>query len=193
MRLILRRWHAARLDDGLPPYEELTLGSIGRFADEVAVIRRDGDASHCVLRAGQRFRSVIGLKQTSQSLGELPHVFILSIASVIDQARATREPRLGVCRWLVDGKVSTIEIVALPLSCRWPGEYFLLFLRPRKSQFNLAKLLINSTQEGIVGLSQVETAAGTDFCILSINEAAARFLGSTIDGLQFTLLSDALR
>ncbi len=193
VRLILRRWHAARLDDGLPPYEELTLGSIGRFADEVAVIRRDGDASHCVLRAGQRFRSVIGLKQTSQSLAELPHVFILSIASVIDQARATREPRLGVCRWLVDGKVSTIEIVALPLSCRWPGEYFLLFLRPRKSQFNLAKLLINSTQEGIVGLSQVETAAGADFCILSINEAAARFLGSTIDGLQFTLLSDALR
>lgn len=193
VRLILRRWQAARVDDGLPPYEELTLGSIGRFADEVAVIRRDGDAIHCVLRAGQRFRSVVGLRQTSQSLGDLPHVFTLSIGSAIDQARAAREPRLAVCRWLVDGKVSTIEIVALPLSCRWPGEYFLLFLRPRKSQFNLARLLINSTQEGIVGLSPVESDAGDDFCILSINEAAARFLGSTVDGLQFTLLSDALR
>lgn len=193
VRLILRRWQGAQVGDGLPPYEELTLGSIGRFADEIAVIRYDGGAGHAVLRAGQRFRSVVGLRQTSQSLCDLPHVFTLSIGSAIDQARAAGEPRLAVCRWLVDGKVSTIEIVALPLSCRWPGEYFLLFLRPRKSQFNLAKLLINSTQEGIVGLSPVESAAGDDFCILSINEAAARFLGSTVDGLQFTLLSDALR
>ncbi|WP_202310776.1 putative bifunctional diguanylate cyclase/phosphodiesterase [Mesorhizobium sp. L-8-10] len=195
VRLMLRRWQAARVGDVLPPYEEMTLGSIGRFADEVAVIRRDGDANHCVLRAGQRFRTVVGLRHSSQSLGELPHVFTLSIGSAIDQARSAREPRLAVCRWLVDGKVSTIEIIALPLSCRWPGEYFLLFLRPRKSQFNLAKLLINSTQEGIVALSPIELAAGTseDFCILSINEAAARFLGSTVDTLQFTLLSDALR
>ncbi|TIV06793.1 MAG: hypothetical protein E5V94_11755, partial [Mesorhizobium sp.] len=80
------------------------------------------------------------------------------------------------------------------MSCRWPGEYFLLFLRPRASQFELGSLLINSTQEGIIGLSPIDCGHGaiSDFCILSVNEAAAGFLGSTIDSLQFTLLSDAL-
>ncbi|OWK21490.1 hypothetical protein AJ88_24065 [Mesorhizobium amorphae CCBAU 01583] len=77
---------------------------------------------------------------------------------------------------VVDGKVSTIEIIALPLSCRWPGEYFLLFLRPRKSHLNLAKLLINSTQEGIIGLSPIEkNGATSDFYILSINEGRRDF------------------
>ncbi|TIW08485.1 MAG: hypothetical protein E5V81_31290, partial [Mesorhizobium sp.] len=79
--------------------------------------------------------------------------FNLAIASALDNASSAGEPRLKVCHWVVDGKVSTIEIVALPLSCRWPGEYFLLFLRPRASQFELGSLLINSTQEGIIGLS----------------------------------------
>jgi hypothetical protein len=39
VRLILRRWQTARISDALPPYEELALGSIGRFADEIAVVR----------------------------------------------------------------------------------------------------------------------------------------------------------
>ncbi|MDX8498920.1 EAL domain-containing protein [Mesorhizobium sp. VK4C] len=194
VRLILRRWQSACGASALPPYEEIALGSVGRFSDEIAVVRRLGDEPPFLLRSGQRFRAIVGFAESVRSLEELPYAFNLAIGSAIDKACSAGEPRLTVCHWVVDGKVSTIEIVALPLSCRWPGEYFLLFLRPRASQVDLASLLINSTQEGIIGLSPIDHGHGapSDFYILSINEAAAGFLGSTIDSLQFTRLSDAL-
>ena len=192
VRLILRRWQAARIGDALPPYEELALGSIGRFAEEIAVLRCDEGRAPFLFRAGRSFRAIVGMADTSRNLEELPYAFSLAIGAAIDQARTAGEPRLAPCRWLIDGMVSTIEILALPLSCRWPGEYFLIFLRARKDQFNLAKHLINSIQEGIVGLSPIPRGASQDFYILSINEAAAGFLGSTAERLQFTLLSDAL-
>jgi diguanylate cyclase (GGDEF)-like protein/PAS domain S-box-containing protein len=192
VRLILRRWEAARAGDLLPPYEELALGAIGRFADEIAIIRYVEDDDPFMLRAGQRFLSVAGLSQAPHRLDVLPNTFKLAIGTAVEEARNAREPRLALCRWLFEGMVSTMEVVALPLSCRWPGEYFLLFLRPRKSQLNLARLLINSTRDGIVALSPVEAGAVRDFHILSTNDAAARFLGSTADALQFKSLSGAL-
>lgn len=192
VRLILRRWEAARVGDLLPPYEELALGAVGRFADEVAVVRYDESDGPLVLRAGQRFLSVVGLEEAPYRLDVLPNAFRTAIGAALEEARKIGAPRFALCRWLVDGMVSTIEIVALPLSCRWPGEYFLLFMRPRKSQLNLARLLINSTRDGIMALSPVDTGTVGDFHILSSNDAAARFLGSTADALQFTLLSRAL-
>ena len=193
VRLIVRRWEAARSGDVLPPYEEMALGSIGRFADEIAVFRhKEGDGPF-ILRAGQRFLSVVGMPKPPQGIGALPSGFRLAISAAVDRARDAGEPRLALCRWLVDGKVSTIEILALPLSCRWPGEFFLIFVRPRKRQLNLAKLLINSARDGIMALSPVDHGTDHDFHILSTNEAAAMFLGSTADALQYTLLSDALK
>lgn len=194
VRLILRRWQSACGTGRLPPYEEIALGSIGRFSEEIAVVRRLGDEPPFLLRCGRRFRAIVGFAESARSLDELPYAFNLAIASALDNASSAGEPRLKVCHWVVDGKVSTIEIVALPLSCRWPGEYFLLFLRPRASQFELGSLLINSTQEGVIGLSPIDCGRGaiSDFYILSINEAAAGFFGATVDSLQSTLLSDAL-
>lgn len=192
VRLILRRWEAARVGDLLPPYEELALGAVGRFADEIAVVRYEEGDGPLVLRAGQRLLAVLGLTRTPFRLDALPSASRLVLGAAVQEARRIGAPQFALCRWLIDGMISTIEIVTLPLSCRWPGEYFLLFMRPRKSQLNLARLLINSTRDGIVALSPVETGTIRDFQILSTNDAAARFLGSTADALQFTLLSSAL-
>src|SRR5689334_7712107 len=68
VRLILRRWQAARIGDALPPYEELALGSIGRCADEIAVVRCEGGNAPFLLRAGQRFLAIDGLEQPSHYL-----------------------------------------------------------------------------------------------------------------------------
>ncbi len=193
VRLVLRRWQAARVDGGLPPYEELALGSIGRFADEMAVLRLQTDKDGFILRAGPRFTTIAGLSEPAATLSVLPFAFRRAIASAMDQARAAAAPKLTFCRSLVDGMVSTVEVLALPLACRWPGEYFMVFARPRKSQIDLARLLINSTDEGILALSPLETAGGEmrDYQILSVNNAAARLLGLSTENTRFRLLSEA--
>lgn len=193
VRLVLRRWQAACIDGALPPYEELALGSVGRFADEMAVVRLHPGKDSFILRAGPRFSAIAGLTEPAAVLSVLPIAFQRAISSAIDLARPAARPRLALCRSIVDGMVSTVEVLALPLSCRWPGEYFLIFARPRKSQIDLARLLINASDEGILALSELESAGGEagDYQILSINNAAARFLGVSAEDMRFRLLSEA--
>ncbi|MEP9374592.1 EAL domain-containing protein [Mesorhizobium sp. KR1-2] len=194
VRLILRRWQSARpAANALPQYEEMALGSVGRFADEMAVVRRMEGGEPVILRAGPRFEAIIGDACVGRATTDLAASYALAVGEALTAAHEAASPRLVLCRALVDGMVSTVETLALPLACRWRGDYFLLFLRPRRSQLNLARLLINATREGIIALSAImRDGAVRDFSILSINEAAASHLGSRADLLQFTLLSEAL-
>jgi diguanylate cyclase (GGDEF)-like protein/PAS domain S-box-containing protein len=196
-RMIARRWQAARTGPkaghgGLPAYEELALGNLGRFADEMAVVRRAPGQEPVILRAGPRFEAVVGSACASMPISGLFHAFSFAIRAALDGARAGRNPHLALSKALVDGMVSTVETIAFPLSCRWPGEYFLLFVRPRASRLDLAHMLINSAQQGIMALSPVEHAeSGLDFYILGINLGAARYFGAHPVELQHTLLSTA--
>lgn len=192
VRLMLRRWHAACIDGALPPYEELALGSVGRFADELAVVRLSENRDGFILRAGPRFRDLAAISEPSISLSALPFAVWRAVNDAIDLARLAARPHLTLCRSIIDGMVSTMEVLALPLSCRWPGEYFLIFLRPRKSQIDLARLLINSTDEGILALSPLESVGTSprDYQVLSINNAAARMLGTPAESMRFRLLSE---
>ena len=193
--MIARRWQAARSGQGgLPAYEELALGTLGRFADEMAVVRCTQDQEPMILRAGARFEAIVGAACASRPVSDLFHAFSFAIRAALDGARIRRSPHMALSKALVDGMVSTIETIAFPLSCRWPGEYFLLFVRPRESRLDLAHMLINSAQQGIMALSPVERSAEADldFYILGINVGAARYFGASPEKLQHTLLSDAL-
>jgi diguanylate cyclase (GGDEF)-like protein len=197
-RIIARRWQAARTGpkvgpDGLPAYEELALGNLGRFADEMAVVRCTSGHEPVILRAGSRFETVVGSTCASTPISGLFHAFSFAIGAALDGARIKRNPHLALSKALVDGMVSTVETVAFPLSCRWPGEYFLLFIRPRASRLDLAHMLINSAQQGIMALSPVEhSGKGLDFYVLGINLGAAGYFGAHPAELQHTLLSSAL-
>ncbi|WP_420962682.1 putative bifunctional diguanylate cyclase/phosphodiesterase [Brucella sp. IR073] len=193
VRYMLHCWQAARINTSLPSYEDFTLGNMGRFADEIAVIHCLPGKPARMLRAGKRVRSIIRLGEGAVDFLDVPYVFRQAIASAIGRSRLAGSPSLALCRWLIENKVSTVEIVAFPLSCRWSGEYFLVMTRPRKAQLNLPRLLIDASQQGILGLSPVpgEDGMPRDFFVLSINEAAARFLGGEPEHLQFTLLSQA--
>ncbi|GGA97030.1 GGDEF domain-containing protein [Brucella endophytica] len=193
VRYMLHCWQAARINTSLPSYEDFTLGNMGRFADEIAVIHCLPGKPARMLRAGKRVRSIIRLGEGTVDFLDVPYVFRQAIASAIGRSRLAGSPSLALCRWLIENKVSTVEIVTFPLSCRWRGEYFLVMTRPRKAQLNLPRLLIDASQQGILGLSPVpgEDGMPRDFYVLSINEAAARFLGGEPEHLQFTLLSQA--
>ena len=159
----------------------------------MAVVRCTSGHEPVILRAGSRFETVVGSTCASTPISGLFHAFSFAIGAALDGARIRRNPHLALSKALVDGMVSTVETIAFPLSCRWPGEYFLLFIRPRASRLDLAHMLINSAQQGIMALSPVEhSGKGLDFYILGINLGAAGYFGAHPADLQHTLLSSAL-
>ena len=194
LRVLLRKWRTVPRYDGLPIYEELVLGGLGRIADEVAVVRQLEDGCATLMRAGDAFAAIVECDCHGRPLDRLAHGFQLSIELALKDARRTGAPSLQLCQAAQDGMISTVEIAALPLSSRWEGAFFLLFARARERQIELANLLINSMPEGIMALSALDRKNGapTDFLILSINEAAARLFGSTPEALRSAQLSSAL-
>ncbi|MCY6382352.1 putative bifunctional diguanylate cyclase/phosphodiesterase [Hoeflea prorocentri] len=193
-RVLLRKWKAARTLNSLPLYEDLVLGSLGKLADEIAVVRNIGNEEPVIVRAGNKFENVVQRNCNLTPLSSLPVNYQFSISTALDCARSTGSPGLRLCQSTVEGMISTVELVALPLASHWEGEFFLLFARPREKQVDLASLLINSTNEGIMALSCLEERNGQplDFMILSINDGAAKLLGSTVEKLRSSRLSEAL-
>ena len=194
LRLFLRKWRTVPRRDGLPIYEELALGGLGRIADEVAVVRQLDRHGMILMRAGEAFEAIVGCPCRDKPLDQLAHGFQMSIGLALNDARRHGAPSLQLCQAAREGMISTVEIAALPLSSRWEGHLFLLFARARERQIELANLLINSMPEGIMALSALEREDGapTDFLVLSINEAAARLFGSTPEALRSAQLSTVL-
>ncbi|MFC5992286.1 putative bifunctional diguanylate cyclase/phosphodiesterase [Limoniibacter endophyticus] len=194
VKLLLYRWQRAiPVGEPLPRYEDLALGNIGRFADEIAIVHHDDGASR-ITRAGNRFNAVSGWQCAGRTLDDLPAPQAQAIRAAMAASRRTQTPQLALYRAVLDGLVSTIEIISLPMSCRWKGDFFLIFQRPRANAINLARLLINAAHQGIIALSPTHASGDRrqDFLVLSINEGAANLLGERADDLQNVRLSRIL-
>lgn len=195
VQILLRKWRAAKSPDAhLPLYEDLVLGGLGKLASESAIVRCLDGQDPVLVRAGDDLENIVQTKCDSTPLAKLPIDYRLSIDVILKSARQVQQPCLRLCLSTVDGMISTVELIALPLASRWQGEFFLLFARPRAHQIELARLLINSTRDGIMALSVLEQRNGEplDFVILSINDGAAHLLGSTAEELRSARLSETL-
>src|SRR5260370_7231452 len=53
-------WASANLLTDLPSYEDVALGSVGRIADELALLRPHGDGDFEFLRAGAAIDATLG-------------------------------------------------------------------------------------------------------------------------------------
>ncbi len=161
-------------------YEELALGNLGRFADEMAVVRCTPGHEPVILRAGPRFEAVVGSACASTPISGLFHAFSFAIRAARSTApasgaiRTSRSPRRWSTAWSPPSRPS-------PSRCPAAGRanIFSCSLRPRASRLDLAHMLINSAQQGIMALSPVEDAErGSTFYILGINLGAASYFGA---------------
>ncbi|WP_083467717.1 putative bifunctional diguanylate cyclase/phosphodiesterase [Methylobacterium tarhaniae] len=188
---LLHRWRAARAAArGLPAYEELVLGNLGRMAGRAALVGGPAGRPH-LLWVGEEFEGWLGREGAGLALDDLPGGLAHSLRDVVGDALAAGEPVQAHCAQVSGGVAYTTGMLGLPLAT-WRGERLvLLCLAGETARTNLLKTLFRSTRQGMVAGAALrdESGAVQDFRILALNAAAAAMLRATVETAQWQRLT----
>jgi len=180
--VLKRKWHAAlRPGERLPHYEDVMLGSLGRLADHIVLLKHNNDTIE-VSRTGRYVQKWLGDDRWDIPLSALSP----------DCATALSEAALNaVAHCVRDGLVQTYDILALPTSSRWGSTLIGTYVNERAPQYNLLDAIFSTTDEGVLSLATIRDSAGEpfDFQIVHHNQGASRLLKLPSTDLQWRRLS----
>ena len=191
--LLYRRWVSAiRNGEPLPPYEEVALGNLGRFADQVAFVGRDDQGAFKIVRAGQRFEEWLGQSGRDIAVSRLRPDCARPLNEVIEPAFRLQEPAQSVANRVVQGVVETYDLMGLPLANRWGPPIILVFLQERTERYSLVDTIFESTDDGMLALTAIRDEHGRpfDFQIIALNDGAVRLMRRPREMLQWKRLSE---
>ena len=176
--VLKRKWQAAlRPGEKLPCYEDVMLGSLGRLADHVVLLRSDG-GTLAVAHSGRYIQQWLNDDRWDVPLNALPPDCATALGEAASHALQNGRPNLAAAHCVRDGLVRTYDVLALPTSSRWGGTLIGAYVNERDAQFNLLDRIFSATDEGVLSLAAIRDAAGqpSDFQIVHLNQGAARLL-----------------
>jgi diguanylate cyclase (GGDEF)-like protein/PAS domain S-box-containing protein len=189
--VLRRKWQAAlKPGDRLPRYEDVMLGSLGRLADHIGLLK-DTDGALGISRTGRYFQQWINDERWDIPLSALPPDCATAIGEAAANALANSRPYVATAHCVRNGLVRTYDVLALPTQSRWGGTLVGAYVNERDAQYNLLDTIFSATDDGVLSLAAIRDAAGTpfDFQIVHLNEGAARLIQRPAAGLMWRRLS----
>ncbi|WP_233022268.1 putative bifunctional diguanylate cyclase/phosphodiesterase [Rhodopseudomonas boonkerdii] len=187
-----RKWQAAvRPGQMLPGYEEVMLGSLGRMADHIVLLKSRGDGYE-ISRSGRYVQQWLGDERWDIPLDVVPPDCARALTEAANCALQTGRPHLASTHCVRDGLVQTYDILALPTASRWGIRLVGAYINEQGPRYNLVDAIFSSTDEGIVSLAAIRNSANRafDFQIVHHNQGAARLLKVAAPDLQWRRLSE---
>jgi diguanylate cyclase (GGDEF)-like protein/PAS domain S-box-containing protein len=176
--VLKRKWQAAmRPGDKLPAYEDVMLGSLGRLADHI-VLLKDGPQGLEVSRTGRYAQLWLEHDRWDIALDALSPDCATALAEAAGSALAKCRPNHSTAHCVRNGMVRTYDLLALPTSSRWGHTLIGVYVNERDAQYNLLEAIFSTTDEGVLSLAAIRDAEGRpfDFQIVHHNDGAARLL-----------------
>src|ERR1700720_100845 len=176
--VLQRKWKAAlRPGEALPRYEDVMLGSLGRLADHV-VLLRDKDGALAVSHTGRYVQQWLNDERWDIPLSALPPDCATALGEAASSALANGRPYLAAAHCVRDGLVKTYDVLAMPTSSRWGGTLIGAYVNERDIQYNPLDTIFSATDEGVLSLAAIRDAGGQpfDFQIVHLNQGASRLL-----------------
>jgi diguanylate cyclase (GGDEF)-like protein/PAS domain S-box-containing protein len=176
--ILRRKWQAAlRPGEKLPRYEDVMLGSLGRLADHIVLLRDDNDALG-VSHTGRYIQSWLNEDRWDIPLNALPPDCATALGEAAANALQNSRPYLASAHCVRDGLVRTYDVLALPTSSRWGGTLIAVYVNERDARYNLLDTIFSATDEGVLSLAAIRDASGQpfDFQVVHLNQGASRLL-----------------
>jgi diguanylate cyclase (GGDEF)-like protein/PAS domain S-box-containing protein len=189
--VLRRKWQAAlKPGKDLPFFEDVMLGSLGRLADHVMLIK-EKDAQLEISRAGRYVEQWLDTTVWDTPLAACPPDCALTLSEAVANARRTSRPHLAAAHCVRDGLVQIYDVLALPVASRWGGVMISTYVNQRGLQYNLLDAIFSATDDGILSLATIRCADGNpiDFQIVHLNQGTARLLRQPADELRWRRLS----
>jgi len=176
--VLQRKWNAAlRPGERLPRYEDVMLGSLGRLADHI-VLLKDTNGTLEVSRTGRYIQQWLGDDRWDIPVSALSPDCATALAEAATCALAKSRPYLAAAHCVRDGLVRTYDVLALPTSSRWGHTLIGAYVNERAPQYNLLDAIFSATDEGVLSLAAIRDPEGRpfDLQIVHHNEGASRLL-----------------
>ncbi len=166
------------------------LGSLGRLADHVMLIKDEG-VQFKVSRAGRYVEQWLETEISDTAIGAFPPDCALILSETVASARRSSKPYLATAHCVRDGLVQIYDVFALPVASRWGGTMTSVYVNQRGVQYNLLDAVFSAAGDGVLSLATIRDADGrpADFQIVHLNQGAARLLRLPPDELRWHRLS----
>ncbi|MGY4237457.1 diguanylate cyclase (GGDEF)-like protein/PAS domain S-box-containing protein [Bradyrhizobium sp. USDA 4449] len=184
IRVLQRKWHAAlKPGDRLPRYEDVMLGSLGRLADHIALLKDDGTLE--LSRSGRYVQKWLGEERWDIPLTELPPDCATALSEAAASALENGRPYQASAHCVRDGMVRTYDLLALPTASRWGATLVGAYVNERGTQYNLLDAIFSATEDAVVSLATLRDASGhpSDFQVVHHNKSAELLLNVASGGL----------
>ncbi|MGY8663084.1 EAL domain-containing protein [Bradyrhizobium sp. UFLA05-109] len=171
--VLQRKWHAAlRPGERLPRYEDVMLGSLGRLADHIALLRNDGALE--LSRSGRYVQKWLGDERWDVPVAALAPDCATALAEVAANALHNGCPHHSRAHCVRDGMVRTYDVLALPTASRWGATLIGIYVNERGAQYNLLDAIFAATDDAVVSLAALRDADAKafDFQIVHHNKSA---------------------
>src|SRR5258708_11705447 len=119
--VLRRKWQAAlKPGERLPRYEDVMLGSLGKLADHIVLLKHN-DKTLEVSRSGRYVQKWLEDDRWDIPLSELPPDCATALGEAAASALENSRPYLAASHCGRYGLVLTYDILALPPASRWGG------------------------------------------------------------------------
>jgi diguanylate cyclase (GGDEF)-like protein/PAS domain S-box-containing protein len=189
--VLQRKWQAAlRPGERLPRYEDVMLGSLGRLADHIVLLKDNNNVLE-VSRAGRYVQKWLGDDRWDIPVAALSPDCATALGEAAACALANGRPYLSAAHCVRDGVVQTYDVLALPTSSRWGSTLIGAYVNERAPSYNLLDAIFSATDEGVLSLAAIRDSEGRpfDFQIVHHNQGASRLLKVPSTGLLWRRLS----
>jgi len=193
LAVLQRKWQAGlRPGEQLPRYEDVMLGSLGRLADHIVVLKQDNDALE-LSRSGRYVQKWLDDERWDIPLSAVSPDCATVLTESAANALQNRRPYLAVAHCVRDGMVRTYDVLALPTISRWGGTLVGTYINERATQYNLLDAIFSTTDDGVLSLATIRDAGGkpADFQVVHHNRSASTLLKVPSAGLQWHRLSES--
>jgi len=161
--VLQRKWKAAlRPGESLPRYEDVMLGSLGRLADHIVLLKNNNNTLE-VSRSGRYIQKWLDDDRWDIPLNTLPPDCATALGEAAASALQNGRPYLAVAHCVRDGLVQTYDVLALPTSSRWGGTLIGTYVNERAARYNLLDAIFSATDEGVLSLAAIRDCGGQPF------------------------------
>ena len=185
--VLKRKWQAAlKPGQTLPRYEDVMLGSLGRLADHIAVLKNDGGVLE-ISRSGRYVQHWLQDERWDIAVAAVSPDCATVLTEAASSALSSRQPHAATAHCVRDGMVRTYDVLALPTSSRWGSTLVGTYINERSAQYNLLDAIFSTTDDGVISLATIRDSAGAprDFQVVHHNRAAAELLRLPSSDLQW--------
>ena len=174
LRKLHQIWTRAVRSGGVAKYEDVVVGNVGRFAQDLSLFRwREPDFD--LINCGKTFAQSVGWPDETYDLSALPVNLQRALKMGIRASAIDMQPHYEVVRCIRAGSLGACEFLFLPL--QWRRENLsLAFCRHRERTDNLLDAIYSATSDGMLVLSPTTLDGIADYEIVSLNNSAAEIL-----------------